>query len=170
MMLDHLGHAEAAAKIHMGQGDTTGLETVDQGEHAAARQTLLELAGYASDRDVVRLRARVEAATDPKAGARTLKAWLGFGRNRVVVVNSSGQAVEALTVDVCGERLSFDDLAPGAEAARTFRVHRDGRYVLSGRLADGTSVSAANGYATGGMYGERPRFTLHPGGAVDFAP
>jgi hypothetical protein len=99
--------------------------------------------------------------------------WLGRAtENRIVVVNRSGQPVSSLTVAVYGSDScpTFRDLPDGAEASAPFRIRGDGGFSVVGSLADGTRIQGGNfGYVTGGMYGERARFVIRPGGGLDFS-
>ncbi|WP_165075561.1 hypothetical protein [Paludisphaera rhizosphaerae] len=94
--------------------------------------------------------------------------------NRLTVENRSGQAVSLLTVEVVDGNsrhgLISQSLPDNGLATASFSVSADGYFHLVGAFTDGTPIEEKScGYVTNGDFGERVRFTIKPGGAVDFA-
>lgn len=92
--------------------------------------------------------------------------------NRIVVMNRSGQALSRMTVGVynSGSNPTFLGLPDGAKASVTFDIRGDGGFFVEGSLADGTRIKGGTfGYVTGGMFGERARFVVGPGGEIEFS-
>ena len=89
-------------------------------------------------------------------------------RNQLVVENRSGQAIAQLRITITRETILFENVADGAEVAAPFRIGADDHFVVAGRLADGSAIGGNFGYVTNGMAGERARFRVGRGGAIDF--
>jgi hypothetical protein len=97
--------------------------------------------------------------------------WVGLRwmQNRLVVENRSGQTITVLKISIAGEAIVFENLADGAEVSSAFPIKTDDHFVVDGRLADGTEIHGGFGYVTNGMYRERARFVIKPGGEVTFS-
>jgi hypothetical protein len=98
-----------------------------------------------------------------------LTAGLRTARDRLVVVNRSGQPIVRLEISMRSVPVAtFRNLPDGAEGSATFRIVGDNSFDLIGALADGTRVGGNFGYFTTGSYGEHPRFVIQRGGQIDF--
>lgn len=74
----------------------------------------------------------------------------GKVQNRVTVVNNSGIKADRVTVTVCGQDLVFDNLDTGKKDCQSFSVTGDSGFFVSASMSDGTVLSNAFGYVTGG--------------------
>ena len=90
-------------------------------------------------------------------------------RNRIVVENRSGVAVKVITITVGPTAISLGELPPGRTVQATYSIPGDAHSTVTGRLADGTPLGGNFGYVTGGMYGETARFSIEPGGKIEFS-
>ena len=88
--------------------------------------------------------------------------------NEVTVVNKSGVALKSLEVALPWETIRFEPLADGQSQTRSFAIKHDAEFKVAGQLADGTTVSASDGYVTNGQYGEVVRIEVQRGGSVKF--
>jgi hypothetical protein len=91
--------------------------------------------------------------------------------NRVVIVNSAGQPVRALTVTVCGESFHFADIPPGGSVSARFGTPQDeSGFEVRRQLADGTAFNDACGYVVWEDFGRRFHLVIQPSGAVSCDP
>ncbi|HLW63863.1 MAG TPA: hypothetical protein VKS79_01005 [Gemmataceae bacterium] len=91
-------------------------------------------------------------------------------RNRLTVINESGQPAHDLTVTVGGEALQFRDLSPGASKRARFRIGDEGNLLVRGRLADGQEIDDYVGYIVGeeSLLGINAVLTIRPRGELEF--
>jgi hypothetical protein len=89
-------------------------------------------------------------------------------RNWITVENRSGASVKQLTVMVGRTPIAFGTIPAGDTVQAPFEITNDCDFVLSGTLADGSLLSARDGYVTPGMYGENVRIRIEPGGRIRF--
>jgi hypothetical protein len=95
-------------------------------------------------------------------------AW-SIARNRVVVVNESGQRVHSLVVEVCGKTIRLGDIPPGGSACAAFGTPVDeSHFELRGRLEDGTEVNDSGGYVVWEDYGRRFVIVIGPRADVSY--
>ena len=92
------------------------------------------------------------------------------GGPRLVVENRSGHAIETLRIGVGrgGDGIELAGVADGASVERGFRVAREGAFVVSGRLDDGSELAGEFGYATPALEPERVVFVVGEGGEITF--
>jgi hypothetical protein len=85
--------------------------------------------------------------------------------NYLTVENRSGEVITVLRITTAGETETFRDVAEKATKASPSPVQDGDRFVVEGRLADGTRIK------TNGMISES---SLHviilPGGQIQFRP
>lgn len=89
-------------------------------------------------------------------------------RNRLTVVNSSGQAIHSLTVEVGGEVIAFGDLPEGISASAHFWIEQEEVFEVCARLADGTEIKDSCGYVVWeeGIFGVEAVIAVQPGGEL----
>src|SRR5262249_26737107 len=79
---------------------------------------------------------------------------IGVSRNRVVVVNESGQTVRSLTVKVCGKTIRFGDIPPGGTASASFGApEHESSFEVRGQLDDWKIFNEQGGYVVWADYG-----------------
>lgn len=97
-------------------------------------------------------------------------------RNRITVVNRSGQEIALVMVAVTGSPscAKFERLPDGGEASATFSVGQDGSFYIHGRFWGKADYGAEFGGSSYGYVTPRPgvaraRFVIEPGGKVVFS-
>ena len=86
--------------------------------------------------------------------------------NTLTLNNKSTQAVTWVTVQVCGQHLSFANLPPGASSATNFGITGDSGFVVTGAFVDGTTLQGSFGYVTRQLARASVRVDLLPDGKV----
>jgi hypothetical protein len=87
--------------------------------------------------------------------------WVVYNRSRgVVFENHSGQKIDYLNVTLSGETSEFRDVPNEGQASGTFKIGRDDRLTVEGRLADDTRIRFS------GKAGEELHYLILPGGTI----
>lgn len=78
-----------------------------------------------------------------------------FARNRTTgtfqVMNSSGEQIERVTIEVSDQTFIFRDLAPQEARTESFRIGKDSHYDVSVKFETGRNLEATIGYVTSGI-------------------
>lgn len=110
------------------------------------------------------------------AAVIAIGAILHFTRHRLVFVNQSGVSTGSLTVDVNGLTMIASPYQSGEtrlwfESQEGHAIARSGTITVTGKLADGTDVSATLPYSiSGGFLNYKSEVVIGPGGVVTFVP
>jgi len=103
--------------------------------------------------------------------AATVLLWAtvrGRFQNRVTIENDSGQPIRLMQVTTAGKTIEFKEIPDTGRMTAPFEIKSDDSFAVECRLADGTVTKGGFGYVTHGMYGQRVRFTVEPGGRIVF--
>jgi hypothetical protein len=94
-----------------------------------------------------------------------------FARNRLDVVNRSGQKVEALTVNVCDRTFSFGEVLPGASVSTRFgRPDHESTFDIGGKMEDGTLINESCGYVVWEDIAQTFQIVICPSGEITCMP
>jgi hypothetical protein len=85
-----------------------------------------------------------------------------WARNVLEVRNSSGMAIDELTLTVCARHYTLSHLPEGETGKLTFYVTGDSNFQIRASLEDGTVLSSSFGRVTGGTgaFHNRPTITV----------
>jgi hypothetical protein len=91
-------------------------------------------------------------------------------RNRLTVINRSGQSVENLIVKVSGEEFDLGNLQTEMSSRVHFRVEHEALFDISFRLSDGTLISDCVGYIVweDAIFGARAKLVIQERGSLSF--
>jgi hypothetical protein len=93
--------------------------------------------------------------------------WL-MTRDKLTVMNDSGQEIHGLTIRFHDETIQFGDLAPGAIESAHFRGGQEELFEVYCRLSDGTEAHEYASYEwwDGDLFGVSVNLTIQPKGTL----
>jgi len=86
---------------------------------------------------------------------------------RVIVANESGQTIEWLQVEVAGETLDFGEVPTGEQKAKSLRITRDSRFMVSFNFAGGAKARVPVGHIQSPAWWSRTRIIVETQGSLD---
>ena len=90
----------------------------------------------------------------PRALLSTLLLLLVECRNyegRLEVENVASVAIDRITINVCGQAIRLEGIAPSTSALASYRVSADGHYDVWVEFRGGSTLQGSLGYVTTGM-------------------
>jgi hypothetical protein len=89
-------------------------------------------------------------------------------KNRVDVINESGQTIHSLTVKVSGRTIKFGDVISGGSESTFFSTpHHESYFEVRGQLEDGTQINEDVGYVVWEEYFLHRVILILPDGKVE---